>query len=84
MDLIETASLMLNPKESEEAQKMKAESIRKEDGRKGKGRERKECEARLEEHAELMEFPADGSQNCKQMLDATLNGCLKREIGLIK
>ena len=41
-------------------------------------------------HNKLMEFPADGNQNCKQMLNATLNGCLKRaqalgeEIGLIE
>ena len=67
---------------------------------KEKDRERKECEAKLKEHAELlekierlhnklMEFPVDGNQNCRQMLSATLNGCLKRaqalneEIGLI-
>ena len=70
MDLTGTASLALNPKDSEEAQEMKAESIRKEDERKEKDRERKECEAKLEEHKELsekigrlcdrlMEFPAD-------------------------
>ena len=41
-------------------------------------------------HNKLMEFPADGNPNCKQMLNATLNGCLKRaqalgeEIGLIE
>ena len=40
MDLIETASLMLEPKESEEVQRMKAESIRKEDERKGQRKER--------------------------------------------
>ena len=101
MDLIETASVMLSPKDSEEVQKTKAESIRKEDGRKEKDRERKECEAKIKEHTEqlekierlhnkLMEFPADGNQNCKQILNATLNGCSKRaqtsgeEIGLIE
>ena len=80
---------------------MKAESIRREDERKEKDGERKECRAKLEEHTELlekigrlhnklMEFPADGNANCKQMLNATLNGCLKRaqalgeEIGLIE
>ena len=90
-----------NPKESEEIQKMKVESIRREDERKEKDRERKECEAKLKEHTELleeierlhnklMEFPADGNPNHKQMLNATLNGCLKRaqalgeEIGLIE
>ena len=41
-------------------------------------------------HNKLMEFPADGNQNCKQILNATLNGCSKRaqtsgeEIGLIE
>ena len=42
MDLIETASLMLNSKGSEEVQKMKAGSIRKEDERKEKKRKEKE------------------------------------------
>ena len=93
MDLIEAASLMLNPKDSEEVQKMKAESIRKEDERKEKDTERKECGAKLEEctelleknerlHNRLMEFHVDGNQNCKQMLNATLNGCLERAQGL--
>ena len=50
MDLTGTASLALNPKDSEEAQEMKAESIRKEDERKEKDRERKECEAKIKEH----------------------------------
>ena len=80
---------------------MKAESIRREDGRKEKDRERKEHEAKLKEHTELlekieklhnkvMEFPEDGNKNHEQMLNATLNGCLKRaqalgeEIGLIE
>ena len=89
MDLIETASLVLNPKDSEEIQETKAESIRKEDERKEKDRERKEHEAKLKEHAELlekierlhnklMEFPVDGNQNHKQMSNATLNQHLKR------
>ena len=93
--------MLNNPKESEEIQKTKAESIRKEDRRKEEDRERKECEAKLEEHTELlgnverlpnklMEFLVDGDQNCKQILSATLNGCLRRahawgeEIGLIE
>ena len=80
---------------------MKAESVRKEDERKAKDRERKECEAKLKKHTELLEkigrlhnklmkFPDDGNKNCKQVLEATLNGCLKRaqalgeEIGLIE
>ena len=42
MDLIETASLTLNPKESEKVQRMRAESIRKEDERKEKKRKEKE------------------------------------------
>ena len=41
MDLTGTASLALNPKDSEEAQEMKAESIRKEDERKEKKRTEK-------------------------------------------
>ena len=41
-------------------------------------------------HNKLMEFPAGGNPNCKQMLIATLNACLRRaqalgeEIGLIE
>ena len=99
---METASVMFgNPKESEEIQKMKVESIRREDERKEKERKRKEHEAKSKEHTELlekierlhdkvMEFPDEGIQNCKQVLEATLNGCLKRaqapgeEIGLIE
>ena len=98
--MIEAASVLLNsPKESEDVQRTKAESIRR-DERKEKDREQKEHQAKLKEHTELlgkieklhnklMEFPDDGNQNCKQMLNATLNGCLKRaralgeEIGLI-
>ena len=101
-DLMETASVMFsNPKQNEEIQKMKVESIRREDERKEKDRARKECEAKLKEHTELLEkierlhnkvmtFPADGNEDCKQMLNATLSGCLKRaqalgeEIGLIE
>ena len=78
-----------------------AESIRKEDERKDKDSERKQCEAKLKEHTELLEkiershnqlidFPADGNQSHKQVLNATLNGCLKKaqalgeEMGLIE
>ena len=42
VDLIETASLMLNPEESEEVKRMKAGSIRKEDERKENKRTEKE------------------------------------------
>ena len=99
--MIEAASVLLNsPKESEDVQRTKAESIRR-DERKEEDREQKEHQAKLKEHTEslekvkrlhnkLMEFPDDGNKNCKQVLEATLNGCLKRaqalgeEIGLIE
>ena len=68
---------------------------------KEKKKTEKECEAKLKEHTELLEkierlhnklteFPDDGNKNRKQVLEATLNGCLKRaqalgeEIGLIE
>ena len=75
--LVSAALLALNPGGSEEVQRTKAESTRKEDEGKEEGRGREECEAGLREHAELLgeigrlhgrltEFAAGGSQACKQ------------------
>ena len=46
MDLMEAASVMFNPEDSEEVQETKAGSIRRGDEREEEDGERKECEAR--------------------------------------
>ena len=68
---------------------MKVGSVRREDERKEKDGERKECEAKLIEHTQLlekierlhnklMEFPPGGNENHERTLNATLSGCSKK------
>ena len=95
MDLTEHAHGLFKGDEAKgnELEKAQCESLRKEDQRKDLDSQRKEHQAKLQEHSDLLEkieqlhnrlmaFPKDGNQDCKQMLSDKLDGCLARAIAL--
>ena len=95
MDLLEHAHGLFKGEKANgnELEKAQCESLSKEDQRKDLDSQRKEHQAKLQEHNDLLEkiewlhnrwmsFPTDGNQHCKQMLSDTLNGCLERASAL--
>ena len=95
IELMECAHGLFRREHGKEDQLAKAqfESLRKEDQRKDLDSQRKEHQAKLQEHSDLSEkieqlhnrlmaFPKDGNPNCKQMLSDTLDGCLERATAL--
>lgn len=95
MELMECTHNMFKIEESKdsESEKVWCESIRKEDQRKDVDSKRKEHQAKLQEHSDLLDkierphnkllaFPTDGNKFCKKMLSETFDGCLERATAL--